>query len=311
MTIDSDDERFSEETDSDRRRGILADNALSVELVSAFSGDRPLTEAEKDYFTELEKTRGLEFYSNLFYAITHEFFAPKIAEALWTEVLRHKYELSKAVGRDVKIVVAVLDYFSNVTDNMDMATLVTEVHIGEIIGLSLRDGLTGLFNHSYFYQQIELEFNRYVRYGSPFTLLLIDIDDFKRVNDTCGHREGDRILAEMGKTFLHLARDSDICARYGGEEFAVILPLTDSHEAGEIAERMRIELAKLQLSDDSKVTVSIGVASCGKKILTFQELVEKADAALYRAKRKGKNRVVLNAEDEVRADVNRTEPDDT
>ena len=77
---------------------------------------------------------------------------------------------------DVKIVVAVLDYFSNVTDNMDMATLVSEVHIGEIIGLSLREGLTGLFNHSYFYQQIELEFNRYVRYSTMFTLLLIDID---------------------------------------------------------------------------------------------------------------------------------------
>lgn len=70
-------------------------------------------------------------------------------------------------------------------------------------------------------------------------------------------------------------------------------------------------MAQLQLSDGRTVTVSIGVASCGKKTLTFQELVEKADAALYRAKRKGKNRVVLNAEDEVRADANRTEPDDT
>jgi diguanylate cyclase (GGDEF)-like protein len=298
VTTDNDDERFSEETDSDRRRGVLADNALSVELVSAFSGDRPLTEAEKDYFTELEKTRGLEFYSDLFYAITHQYFAPKVAETLWTEVLSHKYELSKAVGRDVKIVVAVLDYFSNVTDNMDMATLVSEAHIGEIIGLSLRDGLTGLFNHSYFYQQIELEFNRYMRYGKLFTLLLIDIDDFKEVNDTYGHREGDRILAEMGETFLHLARDSDICARYGGEEFAVILPLTDIDEAGEIADRVRIELAKHKLSDGRTVSVSIGVASCGENTPTFQYLVEKADAALYRAKRSGKNQVVLDADAE-------------
>jgi diguanylate cyclase (GGDEF)-like protein len=296
VITDNDDERFSEETDSDRRRGVLVDNALSVELVSAFSGDRPLTEAEKNYFAELEKTRGLRFYSDLFYAITHEYFAPEIAEPLWTEVLRHKYELSKAVGRDVKIVVAVLDYFSNITDNMDMATLVSETHIGEIIGLSLRDGLTGLFNHSYFYQQIELEFNRYLRYGTQFTLVLIDIDDFKEVNDIYGHREGDRILAEMGKTFLHLARDSDICARYGGEEFAVILPLTDIDEAGEIADRMRIELAKHKLSDGRTVSVSIGVASCGEKTLIFQNLVEKADAALYRAKRNGKNRVVLDAD---------------
>jgi diguanylate cyclase (GGDEF)-like protein len=296
MTTDNNDGRFSEETDSDRRRGILAKNALSMDLVSAFSGDRALTKAEKDYLAEMKKSRGLEFFSDIFYTITHEYFAPEIAEALWTEVLRHKYELSKAVGRDVRIVVAVLDYLSNITDNMDAATLVSEAHIGEIIGLSFRDGLTGLFNHSFFYQQIELEVNRSVRYGTLLTLLLIDIDDFKGINDTYGHREGDRILAEMGETFLHLARDSDICARYGGEEFAVILPLTDIHEAGEIADRMRIELAKHQLSDGRTVTVSIGLASFGEKTLTFQNLVEKADAALYRAKRNGKNRVVLDAD---------------
>jgi diguanylate cyclase (GGDEF)-like protein len=81
-------------------------------------------------------------------------------------------------------------------------------------------------------------------------------------------------------------------------------------KAGEIAERIRIELAKQHLSDSCTVTVSIGVASCGKKTRSFQDLVEKADAALYRAKRKGKSRIVLNAEDEVRTDVNGTEPDD-
>lgn len=302
MTTADDNRSLVEETDSDRRRGILADNALSVELVSAFAGDRQLTEAEKDYLADLKRIRGLRFFSDLFYSITHQYFSPEVAEALWTEVLRHKYELSKAVGRNVRVAVAMLDYLSNITDNIDSATLVGEAHIGEIVGLSLRDGLTGLFNHTYFYQQIDLEMKRFVRYGALVTLVLIDIDDFKEVNDTYGHREGDRILAVMGRTLLHLARNSDICCRYGGEEFAVILPSTDIHEAGAIAERMRMELAE-HLSDGRVVTVSIGVASCVGKTRTYEDIVEKADAALYQVKRSGKNRVVLDADEEVGSDV--------
>jgi diguanylate cyclase (GGDEF)-like protein len=242
MTARNNNSSHVEETDSDRRRGILSDSALSVGLVSALAGDRPLTQAEENRLVDLKKCRGLRFFSDLLYSITHQYFAPEVAEKLWSEVLRHKYELSKAVGRNVGVAVAALDYLSNITKDMDLATLVGEAHIGEIVGLSLRDGLTGLFNHTYFYQQIDLEMKRFVRYGSLVTLVLIDIDDFKAVNDTYGHREGDRILAAMGKTLLHLARDSDICCRYGGEELAVILPLTDSREAGAIAERMRAEL---------------------------------------------------------------------
>lgn len=287
-----------EETDADRRRGILADNALSVDLVSALAGDRLLTEAEEIRLGDLKKCRGLRFFSDLLYSITHQYFPPEVAEQLWDEVLRHKYRLSTALGRNVGIAVATLDYLSNITANMGAATLVGEAHIGEIVGLSLRDGLTGLFNHTYFYQQIDLEVRRYVRYGAIVSLILIDIDDFKLVNDTYGHREGDRILAAMAGNLMQVARDSDICCRYGGEEFAVILPLTDLHEAGLIADRLKMELA-VTLHGRRTVTVSIGVASCGEKTATYQDLVEKADAALYQAKSSGKNRVV--AAEEVKA----------
>lgn len=289
---------FVEETDADRRRGILADNVLSLDLVSAFAGDRVLTEAEKDYFSDLENSRGRRFFSDVLYSITHQYFPPEEAKVLWIQILQHKHLLSEALGRNVRIAVAALDYLSNITDNMDAATLVGEVHIVEIIGLSLRDGLTSLFNHSYFYQQIDFEVKRYVRYGTPITLALIDIDDFKTVNDTYGHREGDRILSAMGKMLLHLARDSDICCRYGGEEFAVILPLTSVHEADAIANRMRKELAQ-DLPDGRKVTVSIGVAACGGNTATYQQLVEQADAALYRGKKSGKNCVEVATDDDV------------
>jgi diguanylate cyclase (GGDEF)-like protein len=222
---------------------------------------------------------------------------PDVAEPLWREVLRHKHVLSELLGRNVGVVVAALDYLSNITDNINAATVVGEVHIGEIIGLSLRDGLTGLFNHTYFYQQVDLEVKRFVRYKTPVALVIIDIDDFKVVNDTYGHREGDRILETMGKTLIHLARDSDICCRYGGEEFAVILPLTSVGEATAIANRMRKKLVQL-MPDGWEVTVSIGVAACGEHTETYQVLVETADAALYQAKKSGKNRVVVAANED-------------
>jgi diguanylate cyclase (GGDEF)-like protein len=284
-----------EESDADRRRGILDDDALSVELVSAFAGDRLLTKSERLRMEELRRSRGLRFFSDLLYSISHQFFSPEVAEDLWTEVLQHKIHLSTVLGRNVRTVVAALDYLSNITGNMHFPTLVGEAVIEEIVGLSLRDGLTGLFNHTYFFQQIDLEVRRAVRYGVDFSLMLIDIDDFKTVNDTYGHQHGDTILAAMGKTLLSVARDSDICCRYGGDEFSVILPLTDVHEAGEIAERIKAEMADY-MPAGQKVTVSIGVASFGKTIRTYRDLVERADAALYEVKRNGKNRVEAMAD---------------
>jgi diguanylate cyclase (GGDEF)-like protein len=304
MTMLNDNSSLSDETDSDRRRGILADTALSLDLVSALAGDRPLTEAEKIRLSDLKKSRGLRFFSDLLYSITHQYFPPEVAEDLWTEVIRHKNGLSTALGRNVRIAVATLDYLSNITANFESATLVGEAHIEEIVGLSLRDGLTGLFNHTYFYQQIDFEVKRYVRYGALVSLVLIDIDDFKEVNDSYGHREGDRILTAMGRILMQTARDSDICCRYGGEEFAVILPLTYVHEAGLIANRLKKKLV-YHLPGDKTVTVSIGVASCGKGTETYQYLVEAADGALYQAKRSGKDRVMI-AKGEAGAGVNRT-----
>jgi diguanylate cyclase (GGDEF)-like protein len=307
MTVPDKNSPPYEETHADRRRGLLADNVLSLDLVSALAGDRQLTKSEKIILGDLKESRGRKFFSDLLYSITHRYFPPEVAEDLWTKVLRHKYQLSTALKRNVRIVVAALDYLSNITTNLDSATLVSEADIAEIVGLSMRDGLTGLFNHTYFYEQIDMEVRRYVRYGTVVSLALIDIDDFKAANDTHGHSEGDRILAAMGRTFAGVVRDSDICCRYGGEEFAVILPLTDVHEAGVIAYRLRTEMAGCLAGCCTVVTVSMGVASCGEKTRTSRELVEMADAALYQAKRRGKNQVVVIAEGEAGSDVKGTE----
>jgi diguanylate cyclase (GGDEF)-like protein len=295
MTIPNGDKPY-QETDADRRRGILADNALSLDLVSALAGDRLLKKAEKKRLDNLKRNRGPVFFSDLLYSITHQYFPPETAQDLWKAILEHKSGLSAALGRDIKIVVAALDYLTNVTDKLISATLVGEANMEELVGLSLRDGLTGLFNYTYFYQQIDFEVRRWARYGVPVSLMLIDIDDFKEINDEFGHREGDRILASMGKILLRGARDSDVGCRYGGDEFAVILPLTDIREAGVIADRAQTSLVEI-LPSGRIVTVSVGAAACGKKIANCRDLVEKADAALYQVKKNGKNQAATIADD--------------
>jgi diguanylate cyclase (GGDEF)-like protein len=281
-----------DEGNGERLRGTVARDALPVDLVSAFAGDRAMTQAEGARIRVLQETRGNVFYSDLFYAISHHYFAPEIAEDVWNQVLAHKVTMSAELGRNVRITVATLDYLSNIMGEMRPFTLMAEIDVAAIVNLSMRDGMTGLFNHSTCYELLELELKNHRRYGVGVALILLDIDDFKQVNDRWGHQEGDRILRELAKTMGEETRESDICCRFGGEEFAVILPFTgDPLEARMIAERIRAGAARLE-SRGQGITISAGLAQGDASTPTAQALVERADRALYRAKREGKNRVV-------------------
>jgi diguanylate cyclase (GGDEF)-like protein len=293
MNMFLDDTVSGEETEVERLGGLVADNALTLDLVSALAGDRQMTESEKSLIADFKKSRGDKFYADILYAITHQFFPPAVAENLWNQILKHKYEMSFTMKRNIRIAVAALDYLSNLTGELQSPTLIDETRMTAIIQLTLHDGLTRLFNHTTCYQRIETELSRFERYGTIVSLMMIDIDNFKEINDRYGHVEGDRILAAMATTFKTETRDSDICCRYGGEEFVVIMPSTDIREAGMLAERLRSKVAQ-GMSDGRKVTVSIGVASCDRNMHTAKALVEKADAALYEAKKNGKNRVVIS-----------------
>ncbi len=281
------------ENNADRLRRTITPNAMSIKLVSAFAGDREISEAERTLIRIQKDSRGSAFYSDLLYSISHQYFAPEIAEGLWREILSHKYLVSEKLGRDVRITVATLDYLSNITKSLKRPTLITEVYVSELANLSMRDGMTGLFNHSSCYELLELELKNHRRYGAGLSLILMDIDDFKSINDQYGHQQGDRILLEVAKTMEEQVRESDICCRFGGEEFSVILPSTkNAGEALEIAERIRKGVESLT-GQGQGITVSVGVAVCDHTITSTQALVERADQALYKAKRIGKNRVVL------------------
>ncbi len=162
--------------------------------------------------------------------------------------------------------------------------------------LALRDGLTGLYNHRYFQEVLEAELSRASRYGHPLSLLFIDIDYFKKVNDTYGHPAGDSILCAVSRLLVKLVRHSDIVARYGGEEFAVIMPETDSRGARVIAQRLRRGIGQEQITyreSSISITISIGLATTDGRnpVMERKKLIESSDRALYRAKQNGRNRV--------------------
>jgi diguanylate cyclase (GGDEF)-like protein len=153
------------------------------------------------------------------------------------------------------------------------------------------DYLTGLYNHRSFQSMLTAEMARAGRHAHPLSLLIIDLDYLKQVNDQFGHMAGDAVIREVGETIRSECREYDLPARYGGEEYTVILPETTLHEALELAERLRERIASRAFSGVGHVTASIGVANYPINALGKDELVRVADRALYDAKNNGRNRV--------------------
>jgi diguanylate cyclase (GGDEF)-like protein len=168
------------------------------------------------------------------------------------------------------------------------------VMLEELNKLAITDGLTQLFNARYFYDQLELEVDRFNRYNRSLSLLLLDLDHFKLYNDTHGHLEGDKVLVRIGQVILSCLRKMDTAYRYGGEEFTVVLPETSCSEAEVVADRIRTSMENENFSPnnggDVTITISIGVTEYlkGERISSF---VERADKAMYMSKSKGRNTV--------------------
>jgi diguanylate cyclase (GGDEF)-like protein len=161
---------------------------------------------------------------------------------------------------------------------------------------AIRDPLTGLYNRRFFYEALEKEVQRSARYGTTASLVLFDVDDFKRINDSLGHQAGDDVLRKIGSIIDGLIRPVDSFARLGGEEFGLLLPETSQLDALLAAERLRTAISRQAVLGDRRVTISGGVASCPADATTLEELERKADTALYWAKRNGKNLCAVASE---------------
>lgn len=164
--------------------------------------------------------------------------------------------------------------------------------LDEIRELAITDELTGLYNRRHLLLRMNDEVNRANRFVQEFSIVFLDVDEFKRYNDTYGHETGDRALAEVGQVLSRVARSTDILARYGGEEFVLLLPTTGREEALVAAERIRIAVEEHVFPRRKRLTVSVGVATFPEDAADPLELLNRADKALYQAKREGRNRIV-------------------
>lgn len=178
----------------------------------------------------------------------------------------------------------------------------TTVYLQSVIDrlseLSLRDPLTGLANRRYFQKVLEREIEMVARSGEPALLLMLDIDHFKKVNDTHGHPLGDQVLQSVARALSDCVRPMDTVARFGGEEFVVILPSCQGHYGQQVAERLRetvgTQAVTLPNGEQLRVTISIGGAYAPRWVRSTPELwLDRADIELYRAKSNGRNRVCI------------------
>lgn len=205
-------------------------------------------------------------------------------------ILERSVQREPYVRADYETIQVLVDHLAILLENMRLYRQTME--------MAVRDGLTGLLNHRRLHERMKEEISRSARYHHPMTLLMIDVDYFKRYNDTYGHQQGDELLRILAEILRQNVRQSDIVGRYGGEEFAVVLPETDKQSATILAQRLCEVVANTPFPGypggaSVRCTISIGVASYPDDGLAVSDLVAAADAALYRAKRYGKNRVVV------------------
>jgi diguanylate cyclase (GGDEF)-like protein len=186
-----------------------------------------------------------------------------------------------------------------------MGSNIEQAYHEEIYRLKTTDGLTGANNKRTFDEEMQREFHRFLRYGHPLVLVMLDIDHFKDVNDTYGHLAGDRVLGELGKLVRGAMPSESLFCRYGGEEFALLFPETGLAAGVRFAERLRADVEAARFEFDGMtipVTISGGVAEADAEMGAPERFVAAADERLYAAKRNGRNRIEPHREPEPTAD---------
>lgn len=256
--------------------------------------------AELEAFLEAE-----ELFAPLIQLLTELEFSEEEARAHWSAIVAHREDLGHKLGRDGGLPLATLDYFYNLKSVLENPKLVEMGIFEQKKKSAITDSLTGLYNRAYFDSSLRREAKRSTRYRVGFSLVMLDLDNFKTVNDQLGHVNGDHALQKCSKIIQDSVREIDIPCRYGGEEFALILPETSRAGAYIVSERIRIDVQahfdETYAEHGFSLSVSGGVALFPHDSAEIEGLVEMADKALYGSKHSGKNRITLYANEKRRS----------
>jgi diguanylate cyclase (GGDEF)-like protein len=276
---------------------ILAERGeVAQSLIEIAARDLDRTDADEKALARERERKPATFYSDLIYTLAHIRYPEDEARLVWVNLITHKAEMSQLLGRNVGVRVAALDFFRNRMGVLGDVKIMQSAEYIETAKLAVTDGLTGAYNHRYFQERLRRAMERASREGAPVSVLMIDIDHFKKYNDVNGHTAGDVALREVASAIGRVLGRDGILARYGGEEFAAILVGRGKTQAIEVAEKLRTGVESLPIPKEGdlprgKLTVSVGAATYPEDGAEAGELVDWADLSMYLAKTGGRNRV--------------------
>ncbi len=252
---------------------------------------------------QLQEEHGPIVCKVIFQTMTSLDIPRNIAVECWRNVLQHRQELGLILDRKVDLMTAMCDFLRNSTNYLVNPRLVDVSTFERVIHETMYDGLTGLCNRLYFDAAYKHQLSLTKRYHTDLSILFMDIDNFKELNDTLGHVVGDIALKRIGAIIQNAKRESDIAARFGGEEFVLLMPHTESLNAFILGERIRKEVEQEKFSVHGqrfRMTISGGLASYPLNSNDPKTLLEMADCATYLAKGAGKNNIAIYKKDQRR-----------
>ena len=252
---------------------------------------------------QIIEKKGKTACSVIFHVLTNLEIKSGEAREFWTEIITHYKELVSILGRKVSLRTVLCDYFCSIHKSLKNPKVVEIQLFEKTVKASTYDNLTGLYNRQSFDETLEREINRAKRHAKELSILFLDLDDFKEVNDSFGHQAGDEVLKQVAKIVLNEKRSEDLAARYGGEEIVIIMPETGKVDSLVLGERIRQRVEEMRFDfngHSARLTISGGLASFPENATDAATLLKCADNALYRAKGSGKNGISFFSQDKRR-----------
>ncbi|MCB4792601.1 MAG: phosphoenolpyruvate--protein phosphotransferase [Elusimicrobia bacterium] len=283
---------------------FIKEKKIDLDFIEIFAGEKNGTSQQIEKLNRFKKELGNKIYIEFIYVLTHEITSDEEeAKKKFNSIIAHQKMLSSVLNRNIGIQVASLDYLTNIKGTLKKPLIMEEDKILSFARAAIEDDKTNIYDKKLLFHELNREIERARRYGSYFSLLFMDIDELKQINDTYGHLTGDEVILKVGEVLKKNVRVIDTAYRFGGDEFVVLAPNTSENEAGLFSRKIIENIRKINIkpkeigSDNIRVSVSIGVASFNMDNLkSISETLEAADKAVYMAKRLGKNRIYVYEE---------------